>query len=112
MATTVSERVYQMKKNFMRLHNDGYSIPEIAKMYSLSFSCVYKNLQKIAYENSTTREALLRNIRTVNGERNWEREAQKVQIDVVAMQCDFENTTNAIDKILDEITTIMEDVQL
>ena len=64
MASTVytkkiSEKVIQMKQNFMQLHNDGKSILEVAEIYNLDFSTVYSHLHEIAAENGTTRVDLL-----------------------------------------------------
>ena len=54
-----SQRMKDMKKNFMSLHEQGKSIAEIAKIYSLSQFSVYTNLQKIADANNVPRESLL-----------------------------------------------------
>lgn len=109
MAATTSERVIIMKQNFMMWHEKGYTIPEIAEMHNLSFSCVYRHLQEIADENNTTREELLKLVRTVKGERKWEQEARKVQIDVSKMQQDFEDSIQAVDKILKTIGGILKE---
>lgn len=109
MAATTSERVYIMKQNFMMWHEKGYSIPEIAKMSEVSSHTVYNHLQEIADENNTTRETLLRLVRTAKGERKWEQEARKVQVDVTAMQQEFETSIGEVDKILNTIGGILEE---
>lgn len=109
MAATTSERVIIMKQNFMMWHNKGYTIPEIAKKYDVSFGTVYNHLQEIADENNTTRDELLKLVRTVKGERKWEQEARKGQIDVNKMQEDFEDSIQAIDKILNTIDGILKE---
>ena len=109
MAATTSERVVIMKQNFMMWHEKGYSIPEIAKKYDVSFCTVYNHLQEIADENHTTRDELLKLVRTVKGERKWEQEARKVQVDVIKMQQEFEDSIGAVDKILNTINGILEE---
>ncbi len=53
------ERTLKMMENFMDLHNNGHSIGEIAKLYNLSVTTVYKSLDRIAKKNGVTRESLL-----------------------------------------------------
>lgn len=108
MAATIAERTYLVMKNFMRLHEQGYSIPEIAQRYSLTSRTVYYHLQEIADENNTTREALLRLVRTKKGEREWEREARKVKIDATEMQQEFETSIEAIDRLANQIEEIVK----
>ena len=47
-------------ENFIRLHNEGYSIKEIAEISKVSVTTIYKNLDKIAEEAGVTRESLLK----------------------------------------------------
>ena len=54
-----TQRVENLVKNFMLYHNDGYSICEIADVFEVDFSTVYKHLQEIADNNGVTRESLL-----------------------------------------------------
>ena len=54
-----TQRVQNLKENFMQYHNDGYTIPEIAKIFSVDDSTVYNNLDEIARANGVTRESLL-----------------------------------------------------
>lgn len=54
-----SERVREMKKRFMELHNNGARIPEIAEMFQLSAWSIYHHLQAIADANGVTRDSLL-----------------------------------------------------
>lgn len=107
MAATTSERVIIMKQNFMMWHNKGYTIPEIAEMHNLSFSCVYRHLQEIADENNTTREELLKLVRTAKGDREWERKSKKVIIDVDKMNVEFEKSIAVIDEIINRIDEII-----
>ncbi|MGN1298148.1 MAG: hypothetical protein ACI4VH_07040 [Clostridia bacterium] len=58
MANT-SERVQQLKKNFMKHHNEGKTIKEISEHYNVSTRHIYFILQEIADENNVSRESLL-----------------------------------------------------
>ena len=53
------ERTLQMMENFVKLHEDGRSIAEIAKEYNLSESTVYNRLGEIAERAGVSRESLL-----------------------------------------------------
>lgn len=55
-----SERVKKMRKEFMSLHKQGYTIPEIAEKEGLSPYTVYRYLGDIAAANGVTREDLLK----------------------------------------------------
>ena len=59
MTKAASERVKRMKKNFIRLHNEGKTIAEIAKEFQITNWTIYKHLQEIADENGVSRESLL-----------------------------------------------------
>lgn len=54
-----NERTLQMQQNYVRLHNEGLSPIEIAKVYDLSAWTVYNALQEIADEAGVSRESLL-----------------------------------------------------
>ena len=57
-----NERTRRMIKSFMRLHNQGLSIADIAAKYHLSTSTVYACLDEIAKKANVTRESLLQKI--------------------------------------------------
>ena len=59
MAAKQHERTLQMMENFISLHNEGYSVKDIAEKYNLSLSVVYKNLGTIAEKAGVTRKELL-----------------------------------------------------
>jgi predicted DNA-binding protein YlxM (UPF0122 family) len=60
MANNTSERVQQLKKNFMKHRIDeGKTIKEISEIYNVSTRHIYLRLQEIANENNVTRESLL-----------------------------------------------------
>jgi len=59
MGQKQSARVGHMKENFLRLHNEGKDVSEIAEMYHLSTVTVYAKLQEIADKEGIAREELL-----------------------------------------------------
>ena len=54
-----NERTLQMQQNYVRLHEQGLSPIEIAKVYDLSAWTVYNSLQEIADKAGVSRESLL-----------------------------------------------------
>ena len=48
-----------MKKNFLRLREEGYSMAQIAKKYELPLPTVFEALTEIAHEEGIPREELL-----------------------------------------------------
>lgn len=107
----VSERVYQMKRGFMELHNEGYSIPEIAIMYNLSWSAVYHHLQEIADENGVSREDLLMRVHTSRGPSNWREEERRMKLDIQELRNGFSDADAAIVKICDKIDKLLEECE-
>lgn len=61
-----SERVKKMLAGFMNLHEQGFSIPEIAQEFGLTSVTVYAYLQEIADNNGVTRESLLQQVHKTN----------------------------------------------
>ena len=53
------ERTLKMMENYVRLHEEGRSVSEIAKLYGLSASTVYGLLAEIANRAGVSRESLL-----------------------------------------------------
>lgn len=104
-----SERVHAMKKNFMALHNQGYTIPEIAVKYNLSEPSVYGHLQEIALENSVTRESLLQRVITPRCTERIKAESLKVKVDIQQMQENFRVAIDATKKLIKQIDKILEE---
>lgn len=105
MGQKQSARVGEMMNNFLRLHNEGKDISEIAEMYHLSVRTVYLKLQEIADKEGTTREGLLsrphkKHIVTM------QRKVVK-QIDSFELKKDFEELQRNIDKILVNIDEVI-----
>lgn len=80
-----SERMRQMKECFIRLHEEGVSISEIAEKFNLGESTVYQKLQEIADANGVTRDSLLQQVRTPS-ERAYKEEAKRIQVNVEEMR--------------------------
>lgn len=59
MTKEVAYKVKKMKEGFLEYRKAGKSISEIAKIFEVSASCIYDNLQEIADFNNVTREDLL-----------------------------------------------------
>ena len=57
-----SIRMEELKKNFMKHHEEGKTIKEISELYNVSTRHIYNSLQDIADENNVSRESLLKNI--------------------------------------------------
>lgn len=100
-----TQRVEKLINEFMQYHNNGYSILEIAEIFNVSFSAVYKHLQEIANANGVSRESLLeRNVNTYNTRKPFFKE----KVDAQALLNDFNNVENNINKIIAEIDNILE----
>ena len=54
------ERTLRYIDNFMEKHNEGHTVPEIAKMYGISKRHGYLLLQEIADKNNVERAELLK----------------------------------------------------
>lgn len=100
-----SERSQRMKKEFMMLHEQGLSIPEIAERFKLSADTVYRKLQEIAEANNVTRESLLQVVREPT-ERQYALEEQKTKVTVEELRRGFAEAGEKIDflmKMLDDM---------
>lgn len=106
----VSERVLVMKSNFMRLHQEGYSILEIAKQYDLCKKTMYRHLQEIADENGISRNALLKIVRTQKTDKNWREEETRVRADAQLLKDGFSELINMLEESIGKIEEL-EDVK-
>lgn len=103
-----SERMRRLKAQFMELHEQGFSISEIAKNFNLSARAVYGVLQKIADANGVTRASLLQVVRTPT-ERAYQKEVQKVNVDVRKIEKQFKEARNTIEQLINTINTTLEE---
>ena len=62
MSQKRSERVKYLIDNFIKFHNEGMSIPEIAEKTAITTRTIYSYLQEIADQNGVTRESLLEKV--------------------------------------------------
>ena len=102
----LSQRVQLMKKNFMELHNQGYSIPEISDKFHLSPCTVYSHLQEIADENRVARKSLLKVPHKPHGHREGSisiSSAKDYDVDLQTMETLLEEINNKIKSILEQI---------
>ena len=94
-----SEWMRLMKENFMELHQQGFTIPEIAEKYNLGKATVYRSLQEIADANGVSRESLLKVVRTPT-ERAYREEAKKVKVNVEELKNGFKEAGNLLDSLI------------
>lgn len=102
---TESERVVQMKANFMNLHQEGWSISEIADKYNLSKPTVYRHLETIASQNGVTRESLLQHVHQTQA--YWARQSNSLKVDGNQLLEKFDVAQKALNGISDDISLII-----
>lgn len=99
-----TQRVEMLKKDFMKYHNNGYSIREIADVFQVDFSTVYNHLQEIADTHGVTRESLLERVSSPHTSRL---SFQKDKTDVRELKDGFSNIEKDIDKVISVIDKIL-----
>lgn len=97
MGQKQSARVGQMMENFIRLHNEGKDISEIAEMFQLSSSTIYLKLQEIADKEGITREELLSRPHKKHVVTMQRKVAKSIDI------CEFKKGFEDLQKDIDEI---------
>lgn len=104
-----SERVRRLvNHDFMQLHNEGYSIPEIARITSLSSVTVYNHLQAIADKYGTTRDELLK-VHRKESVKAIERATARVKADAEKMMETYETAINATNELIELIDECIND---
>lgn len=107
----LSERVLQMKQNFIELHYQGFSIPDIAKKFHVDNSTIYYHLQDIAEANGMTREDLLKVVKT-SSRTYLRREEHVFKVDSAELMQNLANAkisiSNSKQKIDEIITNFKE----
>ena len=104
----VSESVKTMKTRFMQLHQDGYSIPEIADESRLSLSIVCRYLQDIADEKHVTREELL-SVSHNGYNRTAAQKESRVKLDISELEEGFAKAQEEVEGLIDKINDILEE---
>ena len=108
MANT-SERVLQLRKNFMKHHNDGWSLQEIADYYHVTRRHTYSILQKIADENGVTRESLLEIPHSQHSSPLFVHRDGEEKVNVEEIRKEFQNILTSAGKIVDSIDKVLEE---
>ena len=103
-----SERVHVMKEDFMKLHYQGYSIPEIAAKYNLASTTVYQHLGEIALANNVTRASLLQVLRTPS-ERAYREERERVRTSINEFQGKYAQLKEGLQGMLDTLGNILKE---
>lgn len=95
-----SEKVSRMIDNFMELHNEGYTIPEIAKKFNLSETCVRNHLQEIADNNGVSRESLLQIVHSQHFMSKVRNSTQLEKEDPKELRKAFESAMNEVTALI------------
>jgi len=103
-----SERMRQLKENFMQLHEEGYTIPQIAEQYNLSFAAVYGKLQEIAEANNLKRKDLLQHEKALSERSMLKAEERRMKVDAEELQKGFNDAVESIDNLISKIDVILE----
>lgn len=100
---------YSMQKlldNFFNLKDKGYTIPQMADMYNLSFSAIYRSLDELAIKMGVTREDLLTRVHKNHSSR------KSYIVSIGKDKLDVEKLVQNVDEILYQVgimnTTISE----
>ena len=106
-----SERMRQLKENFMELYHQGYTARQIAKKYNLSYTAVYGQLQEIAEANNVTRRELLEREKSPSEKTILKAEEKRVKVDVEELQQSFKEAGQNINFLIDKIDEILNQQQ-
>lgn len=104
-----SERVNRMRSNYIRLHEEGKSVPEIAKTFGISVKTVYRNLQSIADENNVERDSLLNEPLKKKGSSNSHGGAKKYVDDVEEIKSTYNTLITQTEQLLSQIDNILHE---
>ena len=109
--TPRTQRVQNLIDHFMDYYGRK-TIQEIAEIFQVDFSTVYKNLEIIAKSNGKTREELL--VYPEMGGPKTGKSANPFRKDIINAQKlndDFETAYNSLDEIITELIKIQEEVK-
>lgn len=104
------ERTLQMMESFISLHNEGHDINEIAKMFNLAFSTVYKHLGEIAEKNGVTRESLLEKV--IVADHSGRNLTPVKPVDRAKFNESFATLMTGMDSLQSEIAKTIEDIEV
>lgn len=110
MKKETDERTFQMMKSFVQLHQQGHSIAEIAKMYNLSNSTVYKKLGEIAKKAGVERKSLLE--KPVEADHSGRNYTPVQPIDPTEIRAKIETTLESLESLKKTISKMLDDYEL
>lgn len=105
--TQQTQRVKTLKEKFMQYHADGYTIPEIAKIFNVEYSTVYKHLDDIAKANGVTRESLLQKA-PYSPQITSKAAYQRDKVDMEELQKSFTNLKNDLNEVINQLEIFLE----
>jgi predicted DNA-binding protein YlxM (UPF0122 family) len=97
----------ELKKNFMKHHEEGKTIKEIAELYNVSIRHIYTSLQDIADENNVSRESLLTNVHKKH--KPLQNTKSAGQINPAEMKENFDGIINNAKIIIKKIDSILQE---
>lgn len=106
-----NERTLRMRNEFMELHRQGLTIPEIAKKFSLTTTTVYANLEKIATDNGVTRKSLLQRVHKEHAPFERTPNVPLKELDPETFNLHVDVAIQEIDKLLGEIREIITECE-
>ena len=104
----LSERVKEMMKNYISLHEKGLSVSEIAERFGISEKTVYMRLGEIAEQNGLSREELLVRPRFKESERKRLREDKRIRAKFDQVSSELNEAITSMNKIVAEIDYIID----
>ena len=96
-----TQRVKNMKENFMTCHQDGLDIPQIAEKFEVNVTTIYKLLQEIADANGVERKELLKRV-------------HRPHVCIVTRKhehTDFDEVQNLIETLENKISVLLEKIR-
>ncbi|MBR3132205.1 hypothetical protein IKG33_02245 [Candidatus Saccharibacteria bacterium] len=99
-----------MMESFISLHNKGYDIIDIAKMFDLSYSTVYKRLGEIAKKAGVAREELLK--KPIEADHSGRNFTPVKPVDRAKFNESFATLMAGVDALQSEIAKTIEDIEI
>lgn len=110
MGQKTSKRVEFLLEHFMELHENGLSIPDIAKKCEIEPRTVYAKLQQIADVNNVSRESLLSRVHTVKHTPKKVSKKKKPRLNATAVIHNYETAIQETENLIHKIrTTLLEE---
>lgn len=103
-----SERVEEMKKNFLDRKRKGKTIKEIAEEFKVSTWSVYQALEEIARENGLHRDDLLDAVQKSHEGKKGGTSRKVELVNTEELKKDFLVLTETIEKLIRKMESIVE----